>query len=121
VLNKDNAFNNIIGFYLRHTLPLEWQAIVNLEDVLDEMFSMLRPRQEYSVDMPLDVFMRAVTEKGNAALKTVNVMEKLIELKADFNKKDFNIHQIGFEEIGQPEREKRPEDILKERMKKTTE
>lgn len=125
VLNKDEKFNNIIGFYLRHTQPLEWQAIINLEDVLDEMFSMIRPRKDYdSKDgtiMTYDLFMNAVTAKGNAALKAVSVMEKLIELKNEYNTKDKNIHKDGFKEIGEPEREKRPEDILRERSKKQTE
>lgn len=100
--NRHPEFGKVVGLYMRHTMTIQEQAKRNLEELLDEMFEMIRQRTEFNVErMSYDVYVRAIANKGDVGLKTIEVMKEIQALDSaiKFGDKYFDEKQDEQKEI----------------------
>lgn len=112
ITNSNETVNAAIGVYLDSTVPPELKTIITGEEVHADMLNTLRQfRTQETSGLDYLSWMKSVEARGSSFLKTIEVRKAINQLREEMKLKDSGIHETGYGEI----KEKRPEDVWRER------
>jgi hypothetical protein len=104
ITNENRQFNKIIATYLDATQPPEWILYITGLDLVLEMMATLRDGMTYETSgLPYDQWTKAVINKGDAFIKTKEVMEEIKHIKEEYEKEDKGVHETGYSEVNKGE------------------